>query len=162
MKDLVDILKAVPQEEIKRKREAVLALRRRFNWQSAVKKVHASKHLPVINATGRTREQVDFTGYDGRQDDPAVRPDATGSAEDTPMPFLPDAFGTIMEILAFKASANPNLQFLSLSLSSLCLAGSRLRFVCFVAARVCGTWRGAVLIMYCVRFFLLSFRARRL
>lgn len=44
MKDLVEILKAVPEEEVRRKREAVLAVRRRFNWQGAVQKVYGGKN----------------------------------------------------------------------------------------------------------------------
>lgn len=44
-----------------------------------------------------------MTGFDGRQDVPGTPPDSSGPAERAPMPFRQDAFGTIMEILAFKA-----------------------------------------------------------
>lgn len=49
------------------------------------------------------RDDMDLTGWDGRGDAAGAPPDKAADPERSPMPHLPDAFGTIMEILAFKA-----------------------------------------------------------
>lgn len=108
MKDLVKILKAVPEAEIRAKQRAVMDVRRRFSWQSAVKRTHGGRNQGKPGADGRVSADTDYREHDGRRDALGVPP-----AEDPSGPFAfdTDTFGTIMQILAFKARAAGKMCF---------------------------------------------------